>query len=285
MIGPGRVITGTSRQREDRREGVGRGETRHWKMWPPPLALRGPQGNMVASGNDPPTACREMGTQVLQPMSWTWLPSRNSRKDHKPGHTSTPAHRTQSRAPAESTTPPTQGRIRDDKQVSLCLQSLWSSVSAVTHPPIHSPECLRPLVLVSSSSHKEGEVQRGRSNGVGGEGHAGLQGSFSHCCTTLDDPTQTICEEGCAHIQGQPKTQMKGMTHAGGLGERTTLASHLRSTDIHLRGRGLSCHQPPCFQIRLLPGAAKVGAPRKDSRKRHQELALSSRIKGREHKS
>lgn len=166
-----------------------------------------------------------MGTRVLPPMSWTWLPSRNSRKDHRPGHTSTPAHGTQSRAPAESTTPPTHGRIRDDKQVSLHLQSLWSSVSAVTHPPIHLPKCLRPPVLVLSSSHKEGEVQRGRSNEVRGEGHAGLQGSLSHCCMTLGDPAQTICEEGCVYIQGQPKTQMKGMTHAGRLGERTTLAT------------------------------------------------------------
>ena len=39
MIGPGRVITGPSRQREDRRGGVGRGETRHWKMQPTTAGL------------------------------------------------------------------------------------------------------------------------------------------------------------------------------------------------------------------------------------------------------
>lgn len=41
MIGPGRVITGPSRQREDRRGGVGRGETRHWKMQPTTAGLEG----------------------------------------------------------------------------------------------------------------------------------------------------------------------------------------------------------------------------------------------------
>lgn len=122
----------------------------------------------------------------------------------------------------------------------LCLQSLWSSVSGShtsSHP--YSPEHLRPLVLVLSSSHKGGR-------GFRGEGQWGQRGRSCRspaasptAAQTLGDPTQTICKEGCGKdIQGQPKTQMKGMTHAGGLGERTTLASHLQGTDIHLTGRG-----------------------------------------------